>query len=365
MVKSIISIMVCASTLSAQWSAPVRYSGNPIGLANGSVSWATNQFNDPVVIIPCLFDGTKGCFYVGGCGTGASCTGPQTIGKGTFPLSGLPTTFTMTWDTNPIISDVNRRLDSIINPTGTTLYMYSTNTSGSNQSIDEFTSTDGGATWPSTPSNSNILTPTGQGCTDGTDVSQFAALKLGTNSYIAWYSYRISGNLLGGLRTASSTDGITWTKNGCTNVLTTAQAQYSQGYVEQHQAYIIGSSVAILYESWSGPNFGRCTGTNCGCVGGNWTNNVAWVPLSTPTANLQNSNFNPLLSASGTTAAFDQYYVATPAWFLYGGQNYLLFQGNGTSGCYLAGPWSLGVATMSGTLMSFINQIAGPTGQLP
>ncbi len=70
--KTLTLFVLCIGIAVAQWSAPVSYSGNPVGLAGAGGSWTNNQFNDPVPVIPCVFDATRDCFYVGGCARGES-----------------------------------------------------------------------------------------------------------------------------------------------------------------------------------------------------------------------------------------------------------------------------------------------------
>jgi hypothetical protein len=137
------------------------------------------------------------------------------------------------------------RMGSLFYDAGTYYLFYSGWDAGfTYEKIGLATSTDG-TTFTKYASNP-ILTPTGQGRTDGDFVSEPAVLKEGS----AWtmiYGYRNGATILPGYRYATSGDGLSWTKGGAGDVLTTDPL-----YGEFHQLVKFGASdYALIYEAGS------------------------------------------------------------------------------------------------------------------
>lgn len=277
---------------------PVRYASNPI-ISLAASTWYTSQIYDPNV----LFDPSNSAnlfMYVSGMASPVQ-TGEQSIGRfsGTVanPYSWSSPTQVLTktgsgWEQKHV------RLGCIFYDGGT-YYNYYTGTDNSDvDSIGLATSTDGTSF---TRSGSNpILTADGQGRDDGTHVSQPWVVKEGS-SWTMIYSYRNSAlghpaGTLPGYRYATSSDGVSWTKGGSGDVLTTSPL-----FGEQHQVVKINGLYYLIYEAGTDTFVTptrpfRIYAATSGVVTGPYTA----VPQ------------NPILAPSGVVGATDRYHVATP-----------------------------------------------------
>ncbi len=257
-----------------------------------------------------------------------TATGTMTIGRATANVSS-PFTWTE-YVSNPILSGPSGhsiRLDSMQYVSGT-WYAYVTDFVAN--TILLYTSSDG-FTFAAYGSNP-VLSPTGQGCTDGTVVSQGAVLKDGSTWHM-YYSYRTASTTLTGIRYATSSDGQTWTKQGCTDILSLGPPGASDSlYMEWHQILKIGSDYLLTYEGYNNSS---------------WTANLAHS--TSPGSGWAKSSSNPVFGPSFVGSTWDQNHVATAAYYQIGGTWYLFYQGaasaiGGTA--YTTGHWSLGMATL-------------------
>lgn len=214
------------------------------------------------------------------------------------------------------------RLGCVFYDSGT-YYMYYTSLGnvGVEQSIGLATSTDG-TTWTKHASNP-ILTPTGQGRNDGTHVSEAAVIKEGS-SWTMLYSYR-GAAILPGFRAATSSDGVTWTKVGSGDVLTTDPL-----YGEFHQVLKVDGIYYLLYEAGSSAKSYCLYMASSSAVTGPYTNFAT----------------NPIYEGSRVVGTFDRYHVATPSMTLINGQWHIFYQGGGTTDIpnYIDNTWPTGVA---------------------
>jgi predicted GH43/DUF377 family glycosyl hydrolase len=142
-----------------------------------------------------------------------------------------------------------------------------------------------------------------------------------------YYSYRTGGAILPGIRYATSFDGIAWTKQGCSDLLSVGQANGPKTYVEWHQVQKIGSYYVLSAEGYSSPT---------------WS---GWVAYSTdPATGWKWSLANPVFNPSGL--GWDANQVATPGYYQIGDNWYLFYQGATGTGDYSGLNWSIGMASL-------------------
>lgn len=301
----------------------MRYAGNPI-IVYGGGGWKDSQVQEPIVFVD-PSDATKLIMFFAAMSAPVA-TGHESIGRATATVAS-PNTWTE-YVGNPILgsaSSGNIRLDSMQYVSGT-WYLYSTDVINNN--INLYTSTDG---FNFTPYGGNpVLSPTGQGCTDGTVVSQGAVLKDGA-TWRMYYSYRNGGIVLPGIRYATSSDGQTWTKQGCADILSVGgPGSTDSTYIEWHQIQKFGSNYILTYEGYNGNN---------------WSENLAYS--LTPGSGWAKSLANPIFSPTFVGGDWDQNHVATPGMYLIGAQWWLFYQGTnaGLGSSYGTGHWSLGMAS--------------------
>lgn len=232
-----------------------------------------------------------------------------------------------------------RRVDSVV-VDGTNIRLYSTNNpTSSPQAIDMWETTFTGLPSLADPwtLHSNVLAPTGS----ETDVSQGAVLKDGSTYYM-YYSYRTASATLPGIRVASSSDGITWTReNGGADIISRgAPGSYDATYFEFHQIQKIGSQYIITCEVYGGPE---------GVADGSTWHEAMYYSTS-PTSGWTRSASNPVFSGSGVTGSADRYHVATPYWAFINGTWRLFYQESSTdpfTTYYISAHWTLGQARLS------------------
>jgi predicted GH43/DUF377 family glycosyl hydrolase len=308
-----------------------RYSGNPIiphsGISGNWKEWQVQEsfvFNDPN-------DASKLIMFY----SGARPPDVQRafIGRATAELSN-PFVWT-DYASNPILSpgssfynEVYIRLDSVVYVDGV-YWLYSTgmspNTTAKDgkpepgfNSIQLARSTDGVRfVWYEEP----ILLPAG----DERDVSQGAVLKEGYNWYM-YYSYRtVSGQVLPGIRLATSLDGLHWTRTG-KQILSCTPGMYDSHYYEFHQILKLERDYVLLSECFNGKNWS---------VGAAYSTSPTegWVKKSTP-----------LFERSRVQGTFDVHHVATPTIFDVGPRVMLFYQGGNNPDAYIMSNWDIGVA---------------------
>ena len=239
----------------------------------------------------------------------------------------------------PIISDASRRADSVV-VDGTNIRLYSTNNpNGSPQQIDMFEQTFTGLAGLSSgwTLHSNVLSPTGS----ETDVSQGAVLKDGSTYYM-YYSYRTASATLPGIRVASSSDGITWTRaNGGADILSRGGVgTYDHTFFEFHQIQKIGSNYIITCEVYGGPE---------GVADGSTWHNALYYSTN-PTSGWARTASNPVLGGSGIAGSADRYHVATPWWAFINGTWRIFYQASSTdpfTTYYIGATWTVCEATLS------------------
>jgi hypothetical protein len=269
-------------------------------------------------------------FYAGmGSPAGSGTVG---IGRATAAASN-PYSWTQ-YASNPIFTGGGSvDLGSVVyDSANSTWYMYYHSLPANSSSIYLATSTDG---FTFTPYNSGtaVLTPTGQGCSDGIAVEDASVLLDSSGTWYMFYSYVTSSVNLPGVRYATSSDGKTWTKGGCTDILSNNSA-YDRGAIEWHTISKVSSYYVLAYEGYSGLN-----GSNACC----YSINLAYS--TSPTSGWTKSLANPILSGTNQSSAFDSMDVASP-FFWYNGTNWMLFYQGTNSSSYDTGDWSLGITTL-------------------
>ncbi len=314
------------STPSVIYVRPTRSSYNPI-ISHGGTGWKERQVQEPV-IIPDPTDNSKLImFYAAMDGSNDTA-----IGFATSTVAN-PESWNE-YSGNPVIpgEGVGRRIDAVINVSGT-LYLYATENS---VQVVLYTSTDNGLTW-SRDASSPVLTPDGQECSDETNVSEGSVYWDGGSNWTMIYSYRTNAASLAGFRYATSSDGKTWTKGGCTDILSLGPAGTSDtSYMEWHQIFKIGSTYYLSYEGYGYNSEGVV-----------WSANLAYS--KSLTSGWKKAGANPVFIRSSTPGAFDEYHVATPAFYNIGGVWYLFYQGGNVYDPYAASNWDLGMARLPGS----------------
>jgi len=219
-----------------------RDAGNPI-IALGGVGspYEMQVFDQQIVIDPA--DATQLIMYASGLAAPVQL-GEMSILRFTAPVAD-PNTWTYigqvltkgggsSWDQD------HARMASVVYAGGT-WYLYYSGINGSTIQCGLATSADG-LTFTKHASNP-ILTPTGQGRTDGDSVEFPVVINEG-GAWTMIYAYRDGLRILPGFRYATSPDGIAWTKGGAGDILTTDPFQ-----CEGHQLLKIGSTYWLLYDA--------------------------------------------------------------------------------------------------------------------
>jgi hypothetical protein len=140
-----------------------------------------------------------------------------------------------------------------------------------------------------------------------------------------YYSYRTrSGQVLPGIRLATSQDGLRWTKAG--QILSCTPGSYDAKYYEWHQILKLGQDYVLVSECFDGHHW---------CAGAAHSKSAAvgWARSE-----------KPLLRHSGVPGSFDVHHVATPAIFDVGSRVMLFFQGGNNPDHYALSNWDIGVA---------------------
>lgn len=307
--------------------APTPYASNPIiPLVSG---WYVSQVYDPVVMIDPL-DSTKLRMYVSGMAAPVQ-SGIQSIGLFTASRSNPITGWTSAGQVLTPYGPYHDVRNGTVIYSGGTFYLFYTGINGSTLEICLATCTDG-VTF--VPSGSNpILTPTGQGRNDGTQVEDPAVCFDGTN-WLMVYSYRNGATTLPGFRVATASTPTSWTKAGSGDVLTTAPL-----YGEWHQISKIGDTYVLTYEAGS-----------------------TTVPYKifqatslTPTGAYTDIAQNPVLAGSGVPGSWDRYHVATPWMMQIDGQWLMYYCAAGNHDQpYGTNTWPMGVAEYTVATTTFV-----------
>ena len=179
-------------------------------------------------------------------------------------------------------------------------------------------------------SGNPILSPTGQGRNDGTHVSQ-ASILIDKGIYYMYYSYRLGDTLvLPGIRYATSTDGKVWTKQGTANLLSRgAEGAPDSKYFEWKQAFKAFNKYIIIWEAFDGKVWSICMAS-----------------ADNPAGPFTKSSKNPIFSPSNIKGAYDELYVATPAFYLINDKWYLYYTGANNGGDYNFNTWDMGAAVL-------------------
>ncbi len=142
---------------------------------------------------------------------------------------------------------------------------------------------------------------------------------------------RVVGSSVIQLRTATSTDGLAWTKTGDGDILL-PRADGSTTYPQWHRTRKIGDRYYLIFEDGSLPAPGD--DPYVGYVATSFDPRGPFQPVKFPT---------PLLPASGVSGTWDFYHTATHTLFPINGVEYLFYCGTADASAY-NGNWSLGVA---------------------
>lgn len=294
-----------------------RNAGNPIISHGGSESnWKYWQVQEPIVFED-PEDSSKLVMLFAG--MTLSSGGLESIGIATASKSD-PFTWTE-YVGNPVLTGGDHRLDSCILVSGT-YYLYTTTTGG----VILYTST-------------NLYDWTFIGIALADDLESGEGPSQGAVFYESgtWtmiYSYRLPGTTLPGLRYATSSDGITFTRSGAGDLFT---ASPDSTYIEWHQVIKIGSIYILTYETSTDNGFALFIAYSSSITSG-WVKVVA----------------SPVFTRSGTSGAFDEFHVATGAFHEIDGVWYLFFQGGNVQTPYGESRWDLGVATLNGSPLDIV-----------
>lgn len=305
----------------------IRYEGNPIApLSYQAATWKARQTHFPIVIED-PFDSTKLIMFYGG---GSVYDANYSIGRATSTKAD-PYTWT-DYGSNPVIDYADYGNGPVVGPDDVwwneaenRFEMHACTYSGdlSTSWLGLYYSDDG-FTWTY---EGVSIGPT----SDETFLGNGAILRDGDTWY-CYYTYRISGSVLPGIRVASSVNnGASWTKHG--NVLTTGSpaSVYDGKYIEGLQALKIGSDYVLNY----------------GCsqeVSGLITYQGAYAVSSTPTSGFTKSSVNPFFTKSAS--GWDNKQISTAIFCTILDPWLMFYQGTNTPGDYNYALWSMGVATL-------------------
>lgn len=334
---------VCAVTtledLLYGFSNGLKYAGNPI-VKHIAATWKARQVHYPYVIAnPWQPDSLL--IYFGG--------GDYTQNNFNIGVASAPKTSLVTWTeyaSNPLLTfPTSGGSPQAYQAVGPHLVYFDTD---SNKIFMHATCFNNGATqsWQGRFSSTNGYTFTYLGAVlqasgDETVLGDAGYLRDGNNWY-AYYTYRTATATLPGIRLATSTDCINWTKTGTQILLIGEDGSYDSKYIEGCQALKLGNKYVLLYSCYNGT-----TSSN-----GNWVSAVA-------SSDLYNGPFakevQPVLTKS--LIGWDSTYIATA--HLSG--DYVFYQGTKSGGDYNAALWDMGVFKL-GTTTSDNSKPTNPVG---
>ena len=230
------------------------------------------------------------------------------------------------WDSGSV------RLGSVFKDNGT-WYMYYGATpaigfAGGPVKIGLATSTDE-LTWTRVGNGNPVLVSSG----DETNVEDPAVIRMSATSWYMYYSYRTAGDILPGIRVASSPDGKTWTKIG--EVISRGTyGSWDDTFIEHSNVYYVENHFVLLFEAYGG------SGSEP------WQLGIAYS--TTPTSGFVKYSGNPIFSPSHEDGAFDEFHVDTPYLFNHDNDWYLFF-GGADGYIYSPSNWQMGIAYSPGT----------------
>jgi hypothetical protein len=175
-----------------------------------------------------------------------------------------------------------------------------------------------------------VLSASGQGRKDGDHVSQSSVI-IDKGIYYMYYSYRHdSTDILPGIRYATSTDGITWTKADAGNIISRGSAGSPDSkYFEWKQCFKAFNKYILIWEAFNGTQWAICM-ASADKPEGPWTK----------------SRKNPIFRPSDVKGTFDELFVATPAFYFFDEKWYLYYQGASNGGNYNFNTWDMGAAIL-------------------
>lgn len=324
------AVIVPQATPYFQPQTPVKYVNNPtIDLVAGS-SYQSQLYDFQPMIDPT--DSTKLVMWCSGMAAPVA-TGLQAVHRFTSTVAD-PYTWVFQ---SVVLSPTGSGWEQADIRVGTVLYIAGTYhlwytgyaAGGAPGSIGHATSADG-ITWARSGSNP-VLTPTGQGRNDGTNVENPAVYWDGISTFYMIYCYRDT-RTLPGYRYATSTDGDTWTKGGSGDIFTgTTGSDGTALYNEWHSITHDKGRFSLLYEAGNTTNPYKCYCTVADSVTGPYPN-----------------TYPPLLPPSGIAGDFDRHHTATPAALKINGVWRLFYCGAGDHDQpYGTNTWSAGMANFS------------------
>lgn len=287
---------------------PLKYASNPVIALGGAGSFYETFVTDPVVMID-PSDSTRLVMWFSAVAAGSYPTVTNSIGRATStvanPYVWVVTGQVLTASAGDDVDGV--RLGDVTYDSGTYHFFYTGFSGGlATFKIRHATSTDG----ITIGSKTTILTPTGQGRTDGngTRVDCAAVYQSGSNLTLIYSYYDVISSVIAlpGYRyaTATTADYTAWTKGGSGDVLTTYPLNG-----EKHQVFNQDGMFYLIYEAGSFTQAFRIYAAVSGSVTGPFTN------IST----------NPILLESGIPGSIDRYHVATPRLINVGGSDLLFY----------------------------------------
>jgi len=338
----------------SSWVEPTRLnSGAPIVAASGG-GWHDSQtFDNNVIVDP--FDSSKLLLIF--CGMAAPVvTGIQSIGRAVCTPGSSLTTWTEDAG-NPLLvagtggawdnKTYGVRADSVVQPIGTTdLWLYYTADNGNTGSaIGLATSSNSGQSWTKYAGNP-IFTHTLGSPADEEGVSQFSVIQADATHWHALYSYRNpaagTDHVLPGIRYASSSDGLTWTKVA-TDVLSQGPKVWEAQFMEWKHFFKLGDYYYVTWETgYAGPSglggtygFGL-TGPFGANIARSLSPNTGWVksPLDAS-----------IMQPSGVVGTFDRFHSGAAAFHLINGTWYDIFGGANIQDQRNA-KWAIGIASL-------------------
>lgn len=300
-----------------------KYVSNPI-IIHQAVTWKARQVHYPIQIDnPWQPDSLL--IYYGG--------GDYTLNNFNIGMASAPKTNPLAWTeyaSNPLLTfPTSGGLPQAVQAVGPHLVYFD---SDSNKVFIHATCFNTGATsswqgrWSSTDGKAfTYLGAVLQASGDETVLGDAGYLRDG-NTWYCYYTYRTATTVLPGIRLATSTDCVNWTKPG-TQILSVGES-YDSRYIEGCQALKRGNTFILLYSCYNGT-----TASN-----GKWVSAIA--TSDSPNTAFTKYSGNPVLTASSNTP--DANHVATS--YIYG--DYLFYQGTANTGDYNQALWDMFVLYM-------------------
>jgi hypothetical protein len=341
----VIQQMLLATESGHDTGLPVltRYSGNPI-INYGGGGWKDSQVMTPIV----FFDPTDATKLIM---VFSSLAAPVNSGQISVGIATANTSDPYTWTecaANPFIigpGGLNNWADSAV-VVGTTVYLYVSHIDWvSNNGLDLYVSTNftaanaqaGTVTFTKT---ANVL------LASGTETICYltSVLREDVNHWYMTYVYRTSSVIENAVRTATSPDGVTWTKQ-MTDILTIGPpGSWNQTYFEPEILMKIGSTYVLPYGGYNAPPYPD-TG---GHPDARWKFGMA--TSSSPTSGWSTSSTDPFFAGSEVAGTPDRYHVSTQGWIEVGGIWYMYYcasAGDPATTNFAYTHWSMCVATLS------------------